>query len=122
MKRRMRGVSIELQARAQVYRQQTTQAEAVLWAALRHKQLRGLRFRQQHPLGGFILDFYCPAHRLIIEVDGPIHEQQQEYDSIRSLVLEAHGCKVIRFTNQQILKDLPTVLQTILIEVGPSAP
>ncbi|HEY9863528.1 MAG TPA: endonuclease domain-containing protein, partial [Candidatus Obscuribacterales bacterium] len=61
----------------------------------------------------FILDFYCPSVKLVIEVDGGIHDQQQEYDQARTEKLEAFGYRVLRFTNDQVMKDLSAVLETI---------
>jgi len=117
LKQRLRGVSIELQQQAGVYRKQPTEAEAVLWASLRCQQLEGLRFRQQHPLAGFILDFYCPAYRLVIELDGPIHDRQRECDEARTHILKSHGCRVLRFSNAQVLQELASVHQAILAEI-----
>ena len=88
-------------------------AEARLWAALRNKQLEGLRFRTQHPVGNFILDFYCPSCKLVVEVDGEIHAYQTEYDDARTTKLTDFGCRVLRFTNEQIMNDLPNVLAEI---------
>src|SRR5687768_4682366 len=94
-------------------RRQPTTAEEALWSALQGKQVAGLRFRRQHPVGRFVLDFYCPSHKLAIEVDGSVHDVQQERDTERTKVLEAHGCRVLRFRNDQVLRDLPSVVQRI---------
>jgi very-short-patch-repair endonuclease len=72
-----------------------------------------LRFRCQHPVGNFILDFYCPACKLVVEVDGTIHANQTEYDDARTSELAKYGYKVLRFTNEQVMKDLPQVLEEI---------
>ena len=90
-----------------------TPAEARLWEALRNKQLEGLRFRCQHPVGNFILDFYCPSCKLVVEVDGEIHARQTEYDDARTAKLAEYGCKVLRFRNEQVMNDLPKVLAEI---------
>ncbi len=71
--RLVRGTTPEIQTAAQEMRREMTPAEEVLWEALRKKQFLGLRFRRQHPVGLFILDFYCPALKLVVEVDGPNH-------------------------------------------------
>jgi very-short-patch-repair endonuclease len=84
-----------------------------LWDALRHRQLAGLKFRCQHPVGQFILDFYCPAQKLVIEVDGIIHEQRKEYDLARTAQLNEFGYQVLRFTNAEVLNNLPDVLDRI---------
>jgi len=72
-----------------------------------------LRFRRQHPIGRFIADFYCPEHRLIIEVDGGVHIAQRERDEARTEWLEARGYRVMRFTNQEVYHQLPAVLKAI---------
>ncbi|MDF3078551.1 MAG: imidazoleglycerol phosphate synthase, cyclase subunit [Sphingobacteriaceae bacterium] len=92
-----------------------TSAEMVLWEKLSGSQL-GAKFRRQHPIGLYIADFYCHKYRLIVEVDGSIHNQPEiaEHDKTRQTHLEAEGFTVIRFTNQQIYKDLESVLTTIL--------
>ena len=90
-----------------------TPAETALWERLKNKQLYGLKFRRQHPLHHFILDFYCHAHKLVIEVDGGIHQQQSDYDEARTEWLTQRDFKVIRFTNEEVLKNIEAVLQTI---------
>jgi len=90
-----------------------TPAEQVLWEALRGKKLDGLRFRVQHPVGPFILDFWCPARKLVVELDGDIHQDQEEYDEARTKQLESYGYHVIRFHNKEVLTGLPSVLEKI---------
>ena len=90
-----------------------TPAEKRLWTALQNKQLDGLRFRPQHPVGRFILDFYCPACKLVLEIDGDIHDLQPERDQERTEHLTAYGYHVLRFRNETIFDDLPAVLETI---------
>ena len=94
-------------------RHDPTPAEARLWMAIRGRQLDGLYFRRQHPLGRFILDFCCTAHRLVIEVDGPLHAEREAYDAARTESLTQFGYRVIRFSNQAVLDQLPDVLQRI---------
>jgi very-short-patch-repair endonuclease len=84
-----------------------------LWAHLRKRQLDGLHFRRQHPVGHYIVDFYCHEHRLIIELDGPSHDEQVTYDDERTAWLEAHDYRIIRFTNEQVQKNLEGVLIAI---------
>jgi very-short-patch-repair endonuclease len=114
--KRMRGTTPEIIAAARRLRQNLTPAEQVLWQALRNRQLRGLRFRCQQAVETFIVNFYCPEHRLVIEVDGEIHDTQQDYDAARTEKLSQQGYRVIRFSNQQVLTDLNGVLETILAE------
>lgn len=109
----MRGTTPELQERARELRWSMTPAEQVLWDALRGRKLHGLRFRAQHPVGRFILDFYCPERKLVVEVDGEIHDEQAERDQARTARLEAYGYRVVRFRNDEIMNDLVSVLDRI---------
>ena len=113
MKRSIRGTSREIEQAAQRLRREMTPAERVLWEAIRSKRLAGLRFRHQHPVGGFILDFFCPARKLVVEVDGSIHDEQAEYDSERTKHLNLWGYRVIRFRNEEVFENLPSVLAQI---------
>ncbi|MEM8675964.1 MAG: DUF559 domain-containing protein [Cyanobacteria bacterium P01_G01_bin.67] len=110
---RIRGTTPEIEQAARQLRKNLTPAEACLWEALRGKKLAGLRFRCQHPVGNFILDFYCPSYKLVIEVDGEIHESQIDYDHARTSKLAEHGYTVLRFSNEQVINDLPLVLEEI---------
>ncbi len=96
-------------------RKTQTKAEEVLWAHLRRRRLSGLKFRRQHPLGRYIADFYCPEVRLVIELDGAVHdlEDQKEYDELRKQMIEVHGVRMLRFRNDQIEKDIEGVLSKI---------
>ncbi|MFM7439767.1 MAG: endonuclease domain-containing protein [Snowella sp.] len=111
---RIRGTTKEIEEAARLLRKQLTPAEAKLWAALRGRQLKGLKFRCQHPIGRFIVDFYCPSLKLVIEVDGGIHTQQQDYDQARTDQLENFSYHVLRFTNDEVIHDLPKVLNQII--------
>ena len=95
-------------------RSQQTEAENQLWIHLRRKGL-GVTFRRQHPILDYIVDFICLPKRLIIEVDGGYHNKidQQINDASRTIRLEGIGYKVIRFTNEQVLSDVQSVLKTI---------
>jgi very-short-patch-repair endonuclease len=110
---RIRGITPEIQTAAFTLRQQMTTAESHLWEALKGKQVAGLRFRRQHPIGRFIPDFYCPAIKLAIELDGPIHETRADYDQARTEAIEIYGYQVLRFTNEAVLTDRASVLNTI---------
>lgn len=89
--------SILTQRRAKALRRGMTEPERTLWAMLRSEQ-QGLRFRRQHALGPYILDFYCPAAKLCVEVDGPSHEERAEHDARRTQWLAEQGVRVVRFT------------------------
>lgn len=110
---RVRGSTPELDAAARLHRRNMTPAERALWKELRGHQLHGLGFRRQHPLGSFIVDFYCPQFKLVIELDGDVHANQAEYDAARTEHLAAYGYRVIRFRNEAVLSDLSTVLEQI---------
>lgn len=96
-----------------ILRKQQTPAEAKLWEALRDRKLNGMKWRRQANIDIFIADFLCVEYRLIVEVDGGIHADQQERDCVRTEVIGDHDYKVIRFKNEEILQGLPDVLQRI---------
>lgn len=98
---------------ARKLRKKMTLAEAILWNALRNRQCAGFKFRRQVPLEWFVADFFCVERSLVIEVDGGIHAEQQKYDCERAEILREKRIRILRLTNDQILRDLPTVLQTI---------
>ncbi|HPR85669.1 MAG TPA: endonuclease domain-containing protein [Prolixibacteraceae bacterium] len=101
--------------RAKVMRENMTQAEKVVWELLKEKKMVGLRFKAQHPIDIFIADFYCHALKLVIEIDGEIHKSkdQKEYDIGREAELEHWGIKVIRFTNEEVKKNIEHVKKEI---------
>jgi len=99
--------------RAKELRRQMTPAERRLWQRLRANRLDGFHFRRQQIIAGFIVDFYCHRANLIIEVDGPIHNDQRAADEEREAILCSGELRVLRFTNGQVLQDLPSVLDTI---------
>ncbi|MDE2854012.1 MAG: DUF559 domain-containing protein [Chloroflexota bacterium] len=105
----------DIKARARNMRKQPTLAERVLWKKLRNKQVKGYRFRRQHTIDRFIVDFYCRQARLVIEVDGAVHGTTEaiEYDHGRQVFLENRGLNVLRFSNAQVINDLDAVLQCI---------
>jgi len=98
-----------VQIRAQQLRQDHTAAEAMLWSRLRNRQLDGFKFRRQHPIGRFIVDFCCAEQRLIIEIDGSVHDQQTDYDQARTDALQVAGYRVLRFTNAQVEQHMAAV-------------
>ena len=110
---RIRGAFEQTEQAARNMRKHPTPAEAILWRALRGRRLAGLKFRRQHPVGQFIVDFYCANCKLAVEVDGSIHDQQLAYDQARTEQLEAFGCRVLRVSNELVLNDLETVLISI---------
>ncbi len=83
----IRGTTPEVEKAARALRKEPTAAERRLWEAISQRRLEGLRFRRQHPVGRFILDFYCPASKLVVKLDGGIHAEQVERDQERTAVL-----------------------------------
>ena len=122
--RPFRGVSREMRRAARRLRAEETGAEAALWEALRGRRLAGLRFRRQHAVERFVLDFYGPEHHLAVELDGEVHDAptQAERDAERSRYLNTRGYHVIRFRNDEVMADLPDVLSRIAAAVQCSAP
>ena len=103
-------------------RQNQSDAEQKLWRKLRDRQIRGLKFLRQHPLGQYIVDFCCPAHLLIVELDRGQHAQQREIDQRRTLALESLGFRVVRFLDHEVLTQLEGVLDQILHVVDSKNP
>ncbi len=106
--------------RAKELRRPLTPAEARLWQYLRAKSLCGLKFRRQHPLGRFILDFCCIERKLVIEVDGDSHAGRVEYDQARTEWLQAQGYRVVRFSNRDLMNNIEGVVAEIARECGVS--
>jgi very-short-patch-repair endonuclease len=111
---RIRGTSVFVDTAAKRLRKKSTPAEKHLWQVLKGRQLAGLKFRRQHPVGRFILDFYCADYKLVIEVDGEIHKSQVEYDAARTAQLETHGYKVLRFSNEFAIYHTEELLAAVL--------
>ena len=99
--------------RAKELRRQMTEEEKALWQQLRANRLNGFHFRRQQIIDGFIVDFYCHAVGLVVEVDGEVHQQQAKYDAERDGHLSARGLRVLRVRNQEVREDLPGVLARI---------
>jgi len=104
----------KMQRRACELRKETTPAEAKLWRALRAHQVDNIHFRRQHAIGNYIVDFCSPRKKLIIELDGGHHLEQEAYDQERTEFLQSKGYRVLRFWNDDVLKDLNGVMQVIL--------
>jgi very-short-patch-repair endonuclease len=102
-------------------RQKQTDAEKLLWECLRREHLKGLKFRRQHPIGRYIADFYCPEARLVIELDGKIHQikDQKKYDKIRQEIIEMRGIRVLRVKNEEIEQDIGSVIRKVLSLTSP---
>src|SRR5260221_8569536 len=108
------GAKAHLFEKAKGLRARETEAEQILWSKLCKKQL-GVKFRRQHPIDEYIVDFYCHAHRLAIEVDGEIHDtkENREYDKSRTECLNEFKVEVVRFTNAEVTNNVDSVLEKI---------
>jgi very-short-patch-repair endonuclease len=93
-----------------------TETERIMWRRLRGRKLNGLKFRRQHPIDIFIADFYCHEKKLIVELDGGIHDtnEQKDYDDGRSFELEEKGFKILRFRNEEVTNGIDQVLIKII--------
>ena len=102
------NASAEIQEKAKALRKDETKAEKLLWQQLKSKQILGYKFRRQHPISQFIVDFYCHELKLVIEVDGEIHNkpENKEYDVDRGYELEMFGLKILRFTNYEVENEM----------------
>jgi len=90
-----------------------TPAEAALWARLRNRQLEDWRFRRQHAIGRYIVDFYCAAGHLVVEVDGEVHQERAAPDATRDRYLRALGLRVLRLPNEQVVSNIESALSLI---------
>lgn len=99
--------------KAKEMRKKPTRAEERLWDFLHYRKLDGLKFRQQAPMLGYIVDFYCPAIKLVVEVDGSIHEKQIEKDQARDDFITKCGMRVLRVKNEEVFYEIENVLDKI---------
>ncbi len=95
-------------------RQNQTQSEQILWERLRNRQLNGLKFRRQHSVESYVIDFYCPEYRVAIEIDGGYHEDRMEYDQNRDHFLGACNIRTIRISDQEVIEDIEAMIEKIL--------
>lgn len=100
---------------ARSLRANQTDAERRLWTLLRARQMNELKFRRQHPIGPYIVDFYCAEHRLVIELDGGQHAENRLKDEARTRWLNAQGYRVLRFWNHEVLTATSAVLEAITL-------
>jgi very-short-patch-repair endonuclease len=99
--------------RAKELRREMTDEEKTLWCRLRANRMLGLQFRRQQIIDGFIVDFYCHAAGLVVEVNGAVHDEQREYDAERDQILATRGLQILRVTNTEVTTDLDEVLERI---------
>lgn len=105
--------------KAKSLRQKMTLGEKLLWERLKGKKLFNLRFRRQHPINMYIVDFYCHAARLVIEIDGEIHKFQKDYDEARTEDLINFGLMILRFKNYEVEHHLDSVIEKIKHTIEP---
>ena len=110
------GASPSTFDKARLLRNNMTEAEKIVWDKLKNRNVFKARFRKQHPIGSFIVDFYCHEYKLAIEIDGEIHLKTEvnEYDDGRSHDIEKLGIKILRFTNNEVFKNLNKLIVEIL--------
>lgn len=94
-------------------RSNPTPAEAKLWQRLRRRQLEGYKFRRQHVIAGYVVDFYCPTLQLAVEVDGPIHQYRRRQDQRRSQILSEWGVKILRFSSEAVMNEIEQVVVSL---------
>jgi very-short-patch-repair endonuclease len=106
----------EQKKRRQYLRKNMTRAEKLLWSKLRSQNLSDLKFRRQYGIGNYVVDFYCPELKLAIEIDGDVHGyiERIETDNRRANYIHSLGIRILRFTNQEIIESMESVLQSIL--------
>ena len=99
-------------------------AERILWLRLKGKGLAGHKFRRQHGVGPFVVDFYCPECKLAIELDGPVHDtiEAKEYDRRRQEYIKQYGIRFLRFTNDEVYQNIEAVLKKIAEATTPEPP
>jgi very-short-patch-repair endonuclease len=107
---------------AKQLRRNMTEAEAKLWKHLRAHHMGDVHFRKQHAIGNYIVDFCAPRRKLIIELDGSQHMEQEEYDKERTAFLESKGYRVLRFWNNAVMNDIDSVLTVIFSTLNEQNP
>ncbi len=117
-KKRRPPLPTDLKERSRDLRRNTTVPEQKLWAILRSRQLAGLKFRRQAVIGSFIVDFYCEAAKLVVEVDGDSHVGRREADEQRAAYLTQRGLRVVRVTNDDVLRDIDAVAMAVVQAAG----
>ena len=104
--------------RARSLRREPTRAERRLWGLLRNRNLDGMRFRRQQPIGPYVVDFFCAEHTLVVETDGISHDGRREQDDRRTAFLELAGYRVLRFLDEDVIQRTNDVMEAILRGAG----
>jgi very-short-patch-repair endonuclease len=107
---------------ARTLRKEQTNSEKIVWELIRDRKFMNLKFRRQHVIEGFILDFYCHEIKLGIEIDGGIHNKRKDYDRMRQTIIESEGISVIRVSNRQISNRKRSILEMIKKAIGNNPP
>ncbi len=102
-------------------RKDSTPQEILVWARLRNNNI-GFKFKRQYSVGGYIIDFYCPSKRLGVEIDGSQHLENKEYDAIRTKLFNDLKIKIVRFWNNEVNKNIDSVIQKIITELNSPSP
>lgn len=108
-----RYASKHMIGRARDLRCEATPPEQLLWLALRNGQIGGLKFRRQHPIGPYVADFYCHSAALVVEVDGMSHDGKAAEDAAKTQYIESQGLRILRVTNEDVMRDLDAVTREI---------
>jgi very-short-patch-repair endonuclease len=118
------GASATTLRTAGILRRNMTLAELILWKKLKDRKIVKVKFRRQHPINLFIVDFYCHELKLVIEVDGEVHSdiESEEYDINRTAELNKYGIKVVRFQNDQIIQNIEKVINRIKLVITELTP
>ncbi|MGD0590314.1 MAG: endonuclease domain-containing protein [Bacteroidota bacterium] len=105
----------EMKTRRQELRREMTEAEELLWARIRNRQINGCKFRRQYSIGAYVVDFYSPENKIAIEIDGSSHDRADaiEYDKNRQEEIETLGIRVVRFTNKNVLSNLDMIIKQL---------
>ena len=117
-----RDAQVVNRTRAKRMRHEPVQAEKLFWSEIRNRKLGGFKFKRQVPLGPYIVDFVCLDENLVVELDGPLHNDRTQYDANRDALLRELGYRVLRFTNDDVGGDFAGVLATILHALRGGAP
>lgn len=103
---------VPLKPRRRKLRHDSTEAEQILWKEIRNRKL-GAKFIRQYSIDGYVMDFYCPSARVGVEIEGGIHKSRKIYDAYREKYLNAFRIKILKFSNEEVLRDLNKVILTI---------
>jgi very-short-patch-repair endonuclease len=107
---------------ARQLRKRETRGEQILWQALRNRKAGGRKFRRQQPIGAFVVDFFCSSERLVVEIDGPIHNDLREADAERQAIIESTGVRFVRLSSELAASNVQEALRQIEAAFGSTMP